>query len=64
MKVPRLEAELKLQLLAYATATATATQDLSHVCNLHHSSGIVNPLIVNPEIEPASSWFLVGFVNH
>ena len=37
--------ELELQLLAYATATATL--DLSHVCDLHHSSGqhqILNPL--------------------
>ena len=40
MEVPRLGAELELQLLAYLTATATATapQDLSHVCDLHHSS--------------------------
>ena len=36
MGVPRLGAESELQLLAYTTATAT--QDLSHVCNIHHSS--------------------------
>ena len=45
MEVPRLGIELELQLLAYATATAT--WDLSHVCNLHHSSRqcpIFNPL--------------------
>ena len=45
MEVPRLGVELKLQLLAYTTATAT--QDLSHVCDLHHSSRqhqILNPL--------------------
>ena len=36
MEVPRLGVELQQQLLAYATAVAT--QDLSHVCNLHHSS--------------------------
>ena len=44
-KFPRLGVESELQLLAYATATAT--QDLSHVCNLHHSSQqyqILNPL--------------------
>ena len=35
MEVPRLGVELELQL---AYATATATRDLSHVCNLHHSS--------------------------
>ena len=41
--VPRLGVQLELQLPAYATATS----DLSHVCNLHHSSlqrGILNPL--------------------
>ena len=36
MEVPRLGVELELQLPAYATATAT--QDLSRVCDLHHSS--------------------------
>ena len=34
MEVPRLGVELELQLLAYAMAT----EDLSHVCDLHHSS--------------------------
>ena len=45
MKVPRLGVELELKPLAYATATAT--QDLSHVCDPHHSSWqhrILNPL--------------------
>ena len=44
MEVPRLGVKLDLQLLAYTTATAT--QDLSCVCDLHHSSrqhGIFNP---------------------
>ena len=36
MEVPRLGMELEPQLLAYATATAT--WDLSHVCELYHSS--------------------------
>ena len=36
MEVPRLGAELELQLLAYASAIAT--QDLSRVCDLHHST--------------------------
>ena len=35
MEVPRLEVELELTLPAYAIATAT--QDLSHICDLHHS---------------------------
>ena len=45
MEVPRLGVELELQLLVYATATAM--QDLSQVCDLHHSSWqlqILNPL--------------------
>ena len=36
MEVPRLVVESELQLLAYATATAR--QDLSRICDLHHSS--------------------------
>ena len=36
MEVPGLGVELELQLPAYTTATATG--ELSHVCNLHHSS--------------------------
>ena len=36
MEVPRLGAESELQLPAYTTATATP--DLSHICDLHHSS--------------------------
>ena len=45
MEVPRLGVQSELQLLA--CTTATATQDLSHICDLHHSSrqhGILNPL--------------------
>jgi len=47
MEVPKLEAESEWQLPVYTTATATAMQDLSRVCNLHHSSWqgqILNPL--------------------
>ena len=33
MEVPGLAVKSELQLLAYATAT----QDLSHICDLHHS---------------------------
>ena len=36
IEVPKLGVELELQLLAYTTATAT--WDLSHVCDLLHSS--------------------------
>ena len=45
MEVPRLGVESELQLLAYATAIAMS--DLSHVCDLHHSSWqrwTLNPL--------------------
>ena len=44
IEFPRLGAESELLLLAYTTAIATL--DLSHVCNLHHSSQqcrILNP---------------------
>ena len=36
MEVPRLGVDSELQVLAYTTATAT--QDLSLICDLHHSS--------------------------
>ena len=45
MEIPRLGVRLVLQLLPYAIATAML--DLSHVCNLYHSSWqhwILNPL--------------------
>ena len=45
MEVPRLGLASELQLQAYTTATTL--QDLSHVCDLHHSSWkhqILNPL--------------------
>ena len=45
MEVPRLRVELELWLLAYAMATELP--DLSHICDLHHSSRqrqILNPL--------------------
>ena len=43
-EVPRLGVKSKLQLLAYITARVT--WDLSHVCNLHHSSQ--QPQILSP----------------
>ena len=45
MEVPSLGVESPLQLPAYTTATVT--QDLSHICDLYHSSRqrqILNPL--------------------
>jgi len=44
MKAPRPGVESELQLLGYTTATAM--QDLSLVCDLHHSSW--QPQILNP----------------
>jgi len=48
MEFPSLGVKSELQLPVYTTATAT--WDLSHICNLHHSSlqrRILNPLILN-----------------
>ena len=53
--------------VAPAYAKASAAQDLSHVCDLnttaHRNTGSLTHW-VKPGIEPATSRFLVGFVNH
>ena len=62
MEVPRLGVQTQLKLPVYTTATAKP--DLSHVANLHHSSGqcqILNPLS-KAGIKPASSG-LVKFIS-
>ena len=50
-------------MLAYTTATATP--DLSHICDLHHSSWQYQ--VLDPPSEArdrtCDSWFLVGFVS-
>ena len=63
IEVPRRGVELELQLLAYTTATATP--DPSCICDLYHSSWQCQILkaLGGAEIEPASSWILVGFVT-
>ena len=65
LQVPRLGVKLELQLSAYTTATAT--QELSHICDPHHSSPkcrILNPLSEASDQErPTSSWILVGFIT-
>ena len=64
MEVPRLGVKLELQLLAYSTATATAMQDLSCVCNLHHSSWrcqILNPL--SETRDPTSNLMLPSWIR-
>ena len=57
-EIPKLGVKSELQLQAYAIAIAT--WDPSRVCNLYHSSWILNPL---SEAEPESSWILVGFIS-
>ena len=63
MEVPRLGVQLELQLLAHTTATAMP--DPSHLCHLHQRSCNAGSLThcVRPEIEPATSWFLIRFVS-
>ena len=69
MEVPRLGFESELQLPAYAIATAA--WDLSHICNLHHSSWkfwILNPLgkvrdwtcIIMDTSQICSNWAMTG----
>ena len=63
MEVPRLGIKSELQLPAYTIATATP--DLSHICDLHHSSQqckIPDPLS-KPGIKPESSWILLRFLT-
>jgi len=54
--------ESELQPPAYATATAM--QDPRRICNLHHSNAGSSTHGASPGIKPATSRFLVGFVNH
>ena len=69
IEVPGLGAELELQLLAYTTATAM--RDLSHICDLHHSSqqavrGHWASHLTHwarPGVEPTTSQTLVGFIS-
>ena len=64
MEVPRLGVESELLPPAYTTATATL--DPKRVCDLHHSPWQCWILDhwSKPGTEPATSCFLVGFVNH
>ena len=63
MEDPQARGQIRATAAAYATATAT--WDLSHICNLYHSSPqrmILNPLI-KAGIKPTSSWILVRFIS-
>ena len=61
MEVSRLGDKSELYLLAYNTAT----QDLSCVCDPHHSHSNTGSLThcASPGIKLVSSWMLVGFVT-
>ena len=64
MEVPRLG--VKTELWLPAIATTTTTWDLSHICDLHHSSRqrwILKTQWARPRIKPTSSWILLGFVT-
>ena len=56
MEVPGLGVESKLQLPAYSTATAAYTTASSNARSLTHQARL--------GIKPASSWILIGFLNH
>ena len=55
MEVPRLGVQSELQLPAYTTATAK--WDLSHICDLYHSS--LQHCILNPWASPGIIWIRV-----
>ena len=59
MEVSRLGVKSELQLPAYARATAT--WDLSHICNLHHSSW--QGRILNPPLSKARDQTLILMVT-
>ena len=65
MEVPRLGVESEQQLLAYATVTATP--DLSHICDLCHSSHqhwILNPLSEVRDRTHILHGYYVRFLTH
>ena len=67
MEIPWLGVELELQLPDCATATATAAWDLSHVCDLYHSSQqrwIHNPLSKARDRTHILMDTRVRFINH
>ena len=64
MEVPRLGVLIRATYSCPAYATATAMPDPSRLYDLHHSSQQCQTHWARPGIQPATSWFLVGFVNH
>ena len=63
MEVPRLGFESELQLPAYTTATATQDRATSATYTAAHGNTGYLTHRVRPEIEPTSSWILVGFIT-
>ena len=64
MEVPRLGVGSELQVLVYTTAIARP--NWSCICDLHHNSQqcqIFNPLSEARDMEPTSSWILVGLLT-
>ena len=53
-----------LRAVAAGLCHSTAILDPSHVCDLDHSNAGSLTHWARPQIQPATSWFLVGFVNH
>ena len=62
MEVPRLEVQLQLQLPAYTTAIAM--RDLSHICDLHHSSWQQQILNLLSEVRDQSCDLMVASQIH
>ena len=64
MEVPRLGVESELQLPAYTRATATPDPAASATYTTAHGNAGYLTHWERPLIKPATSWFLVRFVNH
>ena len=63
MEVPRLGVESELLPSAYTTATATPVWAPSVTYTTAHGNTRSLTHWVRPEIDPATSWFLVGFIS-
>ena len=63
MEVPRLGVKSELQLPAFTTATATRIRAKSATYTTAHDNAGSLTQRARPGMEPANSWFLVGFVS-
>jgi len=64
MEFPKVGVQLELQLPASARATTSGIQVASATYTTAQSNAGFLTHWSRPEIEPASSWMLAGFVNH